>query len=80
MFTPALSKPSQFDELSDAWVLAAHESRVAWQTWLASAARDRGAAYVGYRASLDREEHAATVLAAAVATSRNRGGVRSSLV
>jgi hypothetical protein len=72
MFTPVLSEASRLEELFDAWVSAAHDARVAWETWLASATQDRADAYAGYRASLDREEHAALVLAAAVG-SRGRG-------
>jgi hypothetical protein len=49
-----------------AWQAAAHDARVAWNVWLASAARDRGDAYAEYRASLDREERAAERLAAAI--------------
>ena len=46
---------------------------VAWETWLAGAPRGRGDAYAGYCASLDREEHAAALLAGAVGSS-GRGG------
>ena len=66
MFTPFLPEAYRFEDLFEAWVTAARDARVAWDTWLASAPRDRGDAYAGYSASLDREEHAAAVLAAAV--------------
>jgi hypothetical protein len=69
MFKRVLSDAHRLQDLFDAWDSAAHDARVAWQTWLASAPRDRGAAYAGYCASLDREEHAAALLAAAVDTS-----------
>ena len=54
------------DDVFDAWVRAAHDARVAWETWVGSAIWDRSDAYTRYRASLDREEHAAAMLAAAV--------------
>jgi hypothetical protein len=53
-------------DLFDAWVLAAHEAREALDVWGgsngSSARRD---AHAVYCAALDREEHAAHVLAAA---------------
>jgi hypothetical protein len=55
-----------------AWVVAAHEARLAWDAWLASTTRDRGGAYARYQASLDREEQAAARLATAVSGNRRR--------
>jgi hypothetical protein len=58
-------------DLFDAWVLAAHEAREALDAWGrshgTSARRD---AHAVYRAALDREEHAAHVLAAEAPLSR----------
>lgn len=63
MFNPFLPESNTLEDAFAAWVVAAHEARLAWDSWLASAARDRGGAYVRYRSSLDREERAAAVLA-----------------
>jgi hypothetical protein len=38
------------------------------QAWSVAAPEDRVRAYVGYRAALDREEHAALVLATRLST------------
>jgi hypothetical protein len=54
----------------DAWSAAARDARIAWDAWRASAIRDRGEAYARYRASLDREERAAEMLAAALSPER----------
>jgi hypothetical protein len=66
MFTPVLPEADMLEDHFDAWLSAALDARLAWDAWLASATRDRGDAYARYRASLDREEHAAAVLATAV--------------
>lgn len=67
MFDPLWPASSNSSEnLFAAWVSAAHDVRFACEAWWASANRDRGSAYARYRASLDREEHAAALLAAAV--------------
>lgn len=66
MFDPFWAEANNVDNLFARWVSAAHDARFAWDMWLASATRDRGNAYARYRASLDREEQAAAVLAAAV--------------
>jgi len=65
MLTRVLPKTYGVMELFDAWVSAAHDVQVAWERWSASPTEDRGEAYAGYCASLEREEHAAAVLAAA---------------
>jgi len=72
MFNPVLPEASRLEDLFDAWVSAAHQARVACETWCASATASRGDAYAAYRASLDREEHAAAVLAAAVGRRHRR--------
>jgi hypothetical protein len=65
MFTTTLSETThRLQDAVDAWDAAAHDVRNAWETWRASAPGNRGDAYVRYRASLDREEHAAAMLAA----------------
>jgi hypothetical protein len=75
MFNPFWADTSSLQNLFAAWVSAAHDARFAWETWLASATRDRGSAYARYRASLDREEQAAALLATAVrGTPRRLGG------
>jgi hypothetical protein len=66
MFKPFLPDANRLEEIFAAWVVAAQDARLTWDTWLASAARDRGNAYATYRASLDREEQAAAVLATAI--------------
>jgi hypothetical protein len=70
MFTSVWPQANKLEDLFDAWVFAAHETRLAWDTWSASAPRIRGDAYAAYRASLDHEERAAAALAAAVSASR----------
>lgn len=65
MFKPFFPATNRLEDIFDAWVVAAHDARLAWDTWVASATRDRGHAYARYRASLDREEQAAAVLATA---------------
>lgn len=49
------------------WLLAAAESSLMLEAWRVEAI-DQAGAYAGYRAALDREEHAALVLANRVAT------------
>jgi hypothetical protein len=66
MFNPFSPEASRLEGTFAAWVVAAHDARLAWDRWLASATRDRGSAYARYRASIDREEQAAAVLATAV--------------
>ena len=66
MFNPFSPEANRLENLFAQWVSAAHEARFAWEMWLASATRERGNAYAMYRATLDREERAAAVLAAAV--------------
>jgi hypothetical protein len=66
MFNPFWADINSSQNLFAAWVSAAHDARFAWDTWLASASNDRGDAYARYRASLDREEQAAALLATSV--------------
>jgi hypothetical protein len=53
------------EELSDAWAFAAQDAARALEGWRISFADDRADAHAAYGAALDREEHAATLLAAA---------------
>lgn len=76
MFTPTVLETYKLDDLFDAWASAARDAKLAWDSWLTSATRDRGDAYVSYRASLDREEHAAEVLTSAVRSGRRGAGSR----
>jgi hypothetical protein len=55
-------------DLWGAWLLAAADSSLMLQAWSVAAAEDRVDAYAGYRAALDREEHAALVLARRLST------------
>jgi hypothetical protein len=55
------------DELWDAWAFAAVEVQLTFDAWKAAARDRRAAAFASYHAALDREERAATLLAAACA-------------
>jgi hypothetical protein len=59
--------PTRVEDLADAWVFASFDADQALQRWLRCAVEDRADAYAAYRASLDREERAAQVLATALA-------------
>jgi hypothetical protein len=61
----SLSLPATADTMAfwDAWAFAAVESDLALEAWLASEGGEQDVAYHVYVASLDREEHAALVLA-----------------
>ena len=75
MFNPFWAEANSVENVFAAWVSAAHDARFAWERWSASATHERGSAYARYQASLDREEKAAAVLAAAVRhTPRRPGG------
>jgi hypothetical protein len=74
MFNPFSADTNSLENRFAAWVSAAHDARFTWETWLASATRDRGDAYARYRASLDREEQAAVLLATAVRGAPRRVG------
>jgi hypothetical protein len=50
-------------DLWDAWLRTETEASLMLQAWLAAATADKGWTHAGYRAALDREEHAARVLA-----------------
>ena len=52
------------EKLWDAWSFAAMEAELALDAWTKAATGLKGAAYSAYRAALDREEQAATALAA----------------
>jgi hypothetical protein len=63
MFRPAQTKSFMLEDPFVAWHAAARDARLALDAWLAATSDHRAAAYARYRASLDREEHAAAVLA-----------------
>jgi hypothetical protein len=56
------------EDLFDAWVFAADDATRALAAWATSVHDGRDEAHAVYRAALDREEHAAAVLAAAVSS------------
>jgi hypothetical protein len=72
MLTMNLLGRCEVDALFDAWVCAADDATLALHAWSTCDARDRSAAYSVYQASLDREEHAARLLAAKARTLRGR--------
>jgi hypothetical protein len=51
----------------DAWVFAARDAELALAVWSLAPRSRRGEAFVVYRAALDREERAATILRAGAA-------------
>jgi hypothetical protein len=55
----------RLEDLFDAWVFAAREAELALGAWGSSLPRERAETHAVYRAALDREEHAAAVLASA---------------
>jgi hypothetical protein len=55
-------------DLWHAWLFAAAEASLMLHAWSVAATEHRMGAYVGYRAALDREEHAALVLARRLST------------
>jgi hypothetical protein len=55
-------------DLWGAWLYTAAESSLMLHAWSMAATQDRMGAYAGYRAALDREEHAALVLATRLST------------
>ena len=55
-------------DLWGAWLFAAADSSLMLQAWSGAPPEDRMRAYAGYRAALDREEHAALVLATRLST------------
>jgi hypothetical protein len=57
---------ARWEDLFDAWVFAADDATRALAAWATSVRDGRDEAHAVYRAALDREEHAAAVLAAAV--------------
>jgi hypothetical protein len=63
---PELGRTCRRVDIYDAWRFADAEAETALRTWACADARDRGDRHVAYRAALDREETAATVLAAAI--------------
>jgi hypothetical protein len=54
-------------DLWDAWAFAAMESEMALRSWLRAAHALKASAFATYRAALDREEQAASALAARLA-------------
>jgi hypothetical protein len=54
-------------ELWDAWLFAAADAGLMLHAWLAAATSDKSWTHAGYLAALEREEHAARVLADRVA-------------
>ena len=54
------------EEFWDAWAFAAMEAELALAAWKRAARELKAAAFAAYRSALDREEHAAAVLAARV--------------
>ena len=72
MLKLTLPDTRRWQDIFDAWDAAAHDAQKAWDRWRASAPSDRRDAYVTYRASLDREERAAEMLAAAAVGSARR--------
>jgi hypothetical protein len=55
------------EQLWDAWAFAAVDAELALNAWRKAANEVKEAAYAAYRAALEREEHAATSLAARIA-------------
>jgi hypothetical protein len=49
--------------LWDAWLFAEAEASLMLEAWLSAPPTDKAFRHAGYRAALDREEHAARVLA-----------------
>jgi hypothetical protein len=54
------------DEFWDAWAFAAVEAELALDAWKRAARELKATAFATYRSALDREEHAAALLAARV--------------
>ena len=50
-------------DLWDAWLFAEAEASLMLYAWLAAPTAEKASRHTGYRAALDREEHAARVLA-----------------
>jgi len=50
-------------ELFDAWLFAEADAALALASWFAAPAADKADRHAGYLAALDRESHAAAVLA-----------------
>jgi hypothetical protein len=55
------------EQLWDAWAFAALEAQLAFDLWKTTARDLKASAFASYRAALDREELAATLLAEAYA-------------
>jgi hypothetical protein len=72
---PATLAGAQPIELWDAWQYAANEATLRLRIWSTAPSEDKAQAHAAYLAALDREEHAAVVLAERlepVPTSMNR--------
>jgi hypothetical protein len=63
---------ARLEDLFDAWVFAARDAELAFGAWASSPGDRRAEAHAVYRAALDREERAATVLASAAGPSHVR--------
>jgi len=63
---PELGRTCRRVDVYDAWRFADAEAGAAFRTWSRAGARERRDRHVAYRAALDREETAASVLAAAL--------------
>jgi hypothetical protein len=63
----SLRANSPANELWDAWAFAAMETELALGAWSKAAQGLKATAFAAYRAALDREEHAAAMLAAQLA-------------
>jgi hypothetical protein len=57
-------------DLYDAWMFAEVDATLALATWRSAARPDKPAAHAAYVAALDRESHAAVVLARRLSTAR----------
>jgi protein-disulfide isomerase len=62
--------PVRAEALWDAWAFAAMEAELALDAWLKAAHSLKEATFAAYREALDREERAATELAARLTPSR----------
>jgi hypothetical protein len=65
-FTDTRRQLLSTDEFWDAWAFAAMEAELALAAWKRAARELKATAFTTYRAALDREEHAAALLAARV--------------
>jgi hypothetical protein len=64
---PSSARRSRPEQLWDAWAFAAMEAELALAVWNKAKHDLKAAAFATYQAALDREERAASILAARVA-------------